>query len=218
MGKRFDLLVFDWDGTVVDSAGHIVDALQCACTDLALSVPSNERARYIIGLGLRDAMEYLFPEMSADNYSRLVERYRHHYLAGDHRVVPFPGVTDGIARLHQSGFLLAVATGKSRAGLDRAFVETGLGQFFHSSRCADESFSKPHPEMLRVLMKMLSVAPERTLMIGDTTHDLLMAANAGVLAVAVSYGAHPLEQLQNMKPLECVASSEELLAWLQRHA
>lgn len=218
MGKQFDLLVFDWDGTVVDSAAHIVEALQCACADIGLAVPSNERARYIIGLGLRDAMQYLFPDMPVGEYPRLTERYRHHYLARDHKVVPFPGLSDGIAMLNRTGFLLAVATGKSRAGLDRALLDTGLGAHFHLSRCADESFSKPHPQMLQVLMDALNVPAERTLMIGDTTHDLLMAANAGVRALAVSYGAHPAEQLQGMKPIDCIGSSEELLAWLHRHA
>jgi len=218
MGKRFDLLVFDWDGTIVDSANHIVDALQCACADMNLPVPTPQRARYIIGLGLRDAMEYLFPEMTPLDYPSLVDRYRHHYLAGDHRVVPFPGVEAGIAELKAAGFLLAVATGKSRAGLDRALADTGLEQYFDRSRCADESFSKPHPEMLHVLMDALNVAPDRTLMIGDTTHDLQMAANAGVAALAVSYGAHATKDLQDLKPLACVQSCLELMAWLRHHA
>lgn len=216
--RRFDLLVFDWDGTVVDSAAHIVDALQCACGDIGLPVPSDQRARYIIGLGLRDAMEYLFPDLPVAQYPQLVERYRHHYLAGDHKVVPFAGLAAGIAQLHAEGFLLAVATGKSRAGLDRAFADTGLGTYFHLSRCADESFSKPHPEMLHVLMDSLNVPAARTLMIGDTTHDLQMAINAGVSALAVSYGAHPDDQLRSLDPLACVQSCEELLAWLRHNA
>lgn len=217
-GKRFDLLVFDWDGTVVDSAAHIVDALQCACADVGLAVPEDRRARHIIGLGLRDAMMYLFPDLPVAEYPKLVDRYRHHYLAGDDKVVPFAGLADGIAALHASGYLLAVATGKSRAGLDRAFIDTGLGPYFHLSRCADESFSKPHPQMLHVLMDALNVPAQRTLMIGDTTHDLQMAINAGVAAVAVSYGAHPSEELRSLDPLACVESCEELLTWLRQNA
>jgi len=217
MSRRFELLVFDWDGTLVDSPQHIVDSLLAACADVGIAVPPAERARYIIGLGLKDALEYLLPDLPASEYTRLAERYR---LAGaqiDAAVVPFAGVPEGIAALNQSGFLLGVATGKSRRGLDRALRDTGLAALFHVSRCADEGFPKPHPQMLHTLMEMLGARPERTLMIGDTTHDLQMAHNAGVAALAVSYGAHLSDNLQNLQPLGCVGSFEQLLQWLKQN-
>ena len=216
--RRFDLLVFDWDGTVVDSAAHIVASIQSACRDLGLAAPSEERARYIIGLGLTDAMQHLLPELPPEDYPKVAQRYRHHYLTGEEKVVPFAGVREGIARLHRAGFMLSVATGKSRRGLDRALADTGLAALFHASRCADEGFSKPHPDMLLFLMDMLNVTAERTLMIGDTTHDLEMARNAGVPAVAVSYGAHEAVQLLDLAPLACAGSVDELMAWLVANA
>jgi len=216
--RRFDHLVFDWDGTLVDSAAHIVDSIQSACRDLGLAVPSVKAARYIIGLGLSDAMQSLLPELPPRDYPRLAQRYRHHYLLADDKVAPFGGVREGIAGLHQAGFLLSVATGKSRRGLDRALSDTGLQAFFHASRCADEGFSKPHPDMLLFLMDRLNVAPDRTLMIGDTTHDLEMARNAGVPALAVSYGAHDEAQLVDFVPLACLRSFDDLMAWLEANA
>jgi len=218
MPSAFELLVFDWDGTVVDSAGHIVASLQAACLDIGLPAPDERRARYIIGLGLQDAMSYLLPDLPVADYPRLVDRYRHHFMSGNDLIVPFQGIVEGIAELHAQGFLLAVATGKSRRGLDRGLADTGLGRYFHLSRCADEGFSKPHPDMLLTLMESLNVSRDRTLMIGDTTHDLEMARNAGVSAIAVSYGAHELEALYAFDPLACVASSEELIAWLRQNA
>src|SRR5262245_48968288 len=218
MGQRFDLLVFDWDGTVVDSAGHIVDSIQAACGDLGLAVPSPDQARYVSGLGLADAMARLPPDLPPADYPRLAERYRYHYLAGDHRVTLFEGLREGIGHLHASGFLLGVATGKSRRGLDRALQDSGLQPFFHLSRCADEGFPKPHPQMLNYLMEMLEVSAERTLMIGDTSHDLEMARAAGVAGLAVSYGAHDDASLRTFAPLACIPSSAELIAWLQNNA
>jgi phosphoglycolate phosphatase len=218
MGKRYDLLVFDWDGTLVDSAGHIVESIQAACRDLELPVPSDEQARYIIGLGLVDAMAYLLPMLPPAQYPRLAERYRHHYTSGDHRVRLFEGAREGIERLHTRGFLLGVATGKSRRGLDRALQDSGLQPFFCASRCADEGFPKPHPDMLLRLMEILSVPPERTLMIGDTSHDLEMARGARVPAVAVTYGAHEAGYLKAQEPVACVSSFAELIAWLEAHA
>jgi phosphoglycolate phosphatase len=216
--RQFDLLVFDWDGTVVDSAAHIVASIQSACRDLGLDAPSDERARYIIGLGLADALQHLLPELRPSEYPRLAQRYRHHYLSGEEKVVPFAGVREGIARLNRAGFTLGVATGKSRRGLDRALADTGLAALFHASRCADEGFAKPHPDMLLFLMDALNVSAARTLMIGDTTHDLEMARNAGVAAVAVSYGAHDAAQLRALAPLACADSVDELMEWLAANA
>lgn len=217
MPKHFDLLVFDWDGTLSDSAAHIAAALQASFRDLGLPVPSDHSARHVIGLGLQDALSYLNPDLPTERYHAVTDRYRHHFLAGDATIRLFPQVIEGIAALEASGYLLAVATGKSRRGLDRALESTQLVRYFHASRCADEGLPKPHPDMLEVLIGELDVAPGRTLMVGDTTHDLQMALNAGVPAVAVSYGAHPLEELESLKPLACVGSFALLMEWLKKN-
>ncbi len=158
---------------------------------------------------------YLNPGLPRNRYEEVAARYRVHFLAGDQGVELFPHVVTGIPALNEEGYLMAVATGKSRRGLDRSLLATGLLPYFHASRCADEGFPKPHPEMLQVVMEMLGASPERTLMIGDTTHDLQMAQNAGVASVAVSYGAHALGDLEGMKPLGCVGSFEQLMRWLK---
>jgi phosphoglycolate phosphatase len=202
---RYELVVFDWDGTLVDSAAHIVDSIQRAARDVNVPAPSEADARHIIGLGLTDAMEYLFPQLTADMYPRVAEQYRQHYLLGEHVVKLFEGVEEGIARLHRSGHLLAVATGKSRRGLDRALEETGLGRFFHATRCGDEGFPKPHPDMLDFLVDGLAVERSAAVMVGDTTHDLEMARAASVDAVAVAYGAHDPQTLRAARPRACVA-------------
>jgi phosphoglycolate phosphatase len=217
MARSFDLLVFDWDGTLVDSATHIVESTQAAASDLGLDFPTEERARYVIGLGLVDALTYLFPTLAREDYPHLAERYRHHYLAGDHKLTLFAGASQGIRALHAAGFSLAVATGKSRQGLDRALERSGLALCFHASRCADEGLPKPHPDMLEHLMSALGVDPRRTLMVGDTTHDLEMARSAGVSAVAVGYGAHSRVSLEAYQPLACVMSFPELTQWLTRN-
>lgn len=217
MAKRFDLIVFDWDGTLLDSAAAIVSAIQASCVDLGLPVPEDARARHVIGLGLHDALRHAVPELGVDDYPHMVERYRYHYLARDHELALFGGAAELIERLAGGGWQLAVATGKSRKGLDRALAHSGLGTFFQGTRCADECFSKPHPAMLEELMAELVVEPERTLMIGDTTHDLQMAQNARVGAVGVSYGAHPLEQLASVPSLACVDSMEALDSWLSQN-
>lgn len=214
MRKKFDLIVFDWDGTLADSANAIVFSIQGAARDLGVTEPSNEEARYVIGLGLSEAIEHLFPGLTSQNLTLLSERYRHHYLAQDKKISLYKGASEIIRALHAENFLLAVATGKSRAGLNRAFKSSGLGSFFHASRCADETFSKPHPAMLLELMSQLGVEANRTLMIGDTTHDLQMATNACVSGVGVTYGAHPKENLETLAPLTCVESVTKLHLWL----
>lgn len=218
MPRRFELLVFDWDGTLVDSAAHIVASLQAAFRDLDLPVPSAAAARHVIGLGLQDALSYLNPGLESSRYQEVADRYSVHFLAGHEDIELFPMVEEGIPTLNRDGYLLAVATGKSRRGLDRALHSTALGAHFHASRCADEGFPKPHPDMLETLIRSLGVARERTLMIGDTTHDLQMAASAGVHAVGLTYGAHPREELERLAPLACVGSFAELMGWLKRDA
>lgn len=215
MGKQFDLIVFDWDGTLMDSAAAIVYALQAAAVDIGVEPPSDARARHIIGLGLYEALQHAMPDLTHDHYTALSERYRYHYLARDHELVLFDGASTLIDRLAGNGHMLAVATGKTRKGLDRAFAHSGLGGLFHDSRCADECHSKPHPQMLFELMEAFGVVPERTLMIGDTTHDLLMAKNAGTASLAVSYGAHPRAELVAVASAGCVDSMAELSRWLE---
>ena len=213
--KQFDLIVFDWDGTLMDSAAAIVTALQAAALDIGVTPPSDERARHIIGLGLQEALQHAMPDLSAEHYRALAERYRYHYLARDHELVLFDGAGTLVDALAAEGYMLAVATGKTRKGLDRAFAHSGLGAVFHDSRCADECHSKPHPQMLLELMDAFAVQPEKTLMIGDTTHDLLMARNAGTGSLAVSYGAHPREPLLASASEGCVDSVGELANWFR---
>ena len=215
MAQQFDLIVFDWDGTLMDSAAAIVQALQAAAVDIGVEPPSEARARHIIGLGLYEALQHAMPDLTHEHYAALTERYRYHYLARDHELVLFDGATALVDSLANQGRMLAVATGKTRKGLDRAFAHSGLGPLFHDSRCADECHSKPHPQMLFELMEAFAVAPERTLMIGDTTHDLLMAKNAGTASLAVSYGAHPRGELLAVASAGCVDSMAELSRWLE---
>ena len=204
--RAYDLIVFDWDGTLMDSAAAIVASLQGACRDLDLPVPLDEDARYIIGLGLADALAHILPGLDATQFPRVVERYRHHFLELDAGTALFAGVEEIVAELHGAGYRLAIATGKSRRGLARALAATGLAPYFHASRCADEGHTKPHPGMLLAIMGELGAASRRTLMIGDTTHDLEMARAAGVAALGVAYGAHRHDSLLACNPLACIAS------------
>jgi phosphoglycolate phosphatase len=215
--NSFELIVFDWDGTLMDSAAAIVASLQGACRDLDLPVPSDEQARYIIGLGLHDALSCILPGVDASQYPRVADRYRHHFLVLDGGTTLFPGIAEVVAALHGAGYQLAIATGKSRRGLGRALDATGLAPYFHASRCADEGHSKPHPGMLQAVMRQLGARIDRTLMIGDTTHDLDMARAAGVAAVGVTYGAHSHDALLARGPLACLASVAELRDWLAVH-
>lgn len=218
MAERFDLIVFDWDGTLMDSAAAIVFAILAACRDLGLPEPPESRARHVIGLGLVDALRHAVPELAETDYPRMVERYRHHYLSRDHELTLFPGTLEMIAGLSQRGRMLGVATGKSRLGLDRALRHSNLAEFFHCTRCADECFSKPHPAMLEEIMDDLGVSREHTLMVGDTTHDLQMASNAGVASLAVAFGAHPRTALEAERPLACLDTPQGLAEWLLENA
>lgn len=215
---KYQLIVFDWDGTLLDSAGAIVLAIQAACRDLDLPVPDDARARHVIGLGLADAMRHAVPDLKPEHYQAMVERYRYHYLSGDQQLTLFAGVPEMLRRLQAAGHALAIATGKSRVGLERALDHSGLRPHFLASRCADECHSKPHPQMLQELMAEFAIAAEATVMIGDTSHDLLMASNAGVDALAVTYGAHPHAHLLEHAPLAALDSVAELDRWLQTYA
>ena len=202
MKNRFKLLVFDWDGTLMDSEARIVDCVRCAVTDLGLEVPEDERIRNIIGLGLSEATQNLFPGVDQAMKDGIVARYRHHFLFENETPSRlFEGVRETLMHLETEGYLLAVATGKSRRGLNESLEETGLGGMFQATRCADETFSKPHPEMLLQVMDELGVEPDDTLMIGDTEYDMEMAANAGTRRLGVSYGVHSAERLTRHGPL-----------------
>ena len=218
MARRFELLVFDWDGTLMDSAAAIAASLQAACRDLGLPVPREEQARYVIGLGLGDAMTHILPGLDPARYQDVQARYRVHFLERDAATALFSGAAETVAALHDSGHLLAVATGKSRRGLDRALAATGLKSYFHATRCADEGHSKPHPGMLLGLMEELGIASERTLMIGDTTHDMEMAQAAGVSRLGAAYGAHAKDDLLGYAPLACVDDFDGLRRWLLQNA
>ena len=215
---KYELIVFDWDGTLLDSAGAIAQAIQSASRDLGLTVPDEASARHVIGLGLVEALQHAVPDLPPERYQEMVERYRFHYLAGDHQLTLFAGVPEMLQRLCAAGHILTVATGKSRLGLNRALEHSGLGSLFQASRCADECHSKPHPQMLEELLAEFGMTAASTVMIGDTSHDLLMARNAGVESLAVTYGAHQHDHLQEHGPLACLHSVPELDQWLQRFA
>lgn len=217
MGRNYRLLVFDWDGTLLDSAGAIVACMQAAALDLGLPPPDEKAARQVIGLGLHDALSQALPGVPADQYRRIAERYRHHYLSRDHELSLFEGAQELVEELAAAGCLLGVATGKSRLGLNRALEVSGLKAHFHATRCADECSSKPAPDMLLEIMDELDADPAETLMIGDTIHDLQMARNAGVGALAVGYGAHPREALQAEQPLGLFDELAQLRTWLKQN-
>jgi len=210
----YDLVVFDWDGTLIDSTGAITEAIRSSAADLGLPVPSRERASHVIGLGLMDAIRYAVPSLDAAQVPAFVDRYRHHYLKEDERLRPFDGIPALLAELASLGATLAIATGKSRAGLSRALTQTSWGRHFTTTRCADEGTPKPDPWMLRDICDEVGIAPARTVMIGDTTHDLRMAHSAGAFAVAVTYGAHPPDELRALAPAACVETVAQLREWL----
>lgn len=215
--RRFRLLVFDWDGTLSDSTAIIADAIRCACRDLGEPVPDEATARFVIGLGLTDALRLVAPGLPPARHPELTVLYRRHYLAREDDIPLFAGAGALLSELDAAGYLLAVATGKSRMGLARVLARSGLARRFHATRCADEGHPKPHPDMLLHLMDRLAVAPEATLMIGDTTHDLELARNAGAPALAVAYGAHDVAGLARCEPLATVHSIAEMREWLARN-
>lgn len=216
--QRFDLIVFDWDGTLFDSTALITRSIQAAARDLGVAVPSDEAASYVIGMGLHEALAHAVPDLPAERYPELGQRYRKHYFAAQHEVTLFAGTEAMLAVLKARHHWLAVATGKSRRGLDEALQVSGLGAVFDATRTADETASKPHPKMLLELMRQFAVDPERTLMIGDTTHDLQLARNAGTAAVGVGYGAHDHSAFAEFAPLHVAHSVVELQDWLLQHA
>ena len=217
MSKKFDLIVFDWDGTLFDSTALIVRCIQDACADVGAPRPSDADAAYVIGLGLADALRHVAPGLPEARYPALGARYRHHYFARQHELSLFPGTLEMLHALKARDHRLGVATGKGRRGLDEALAHSQLKALFDATRTADETASKPDPLMLLELMQALGSDPERTLMIGDTTHDLLLARNAGTPSVAVSFGAHDHASFAEFGPLHVAHSTRELHAWLLAH-
>jgi phosphoglycolate phosphatase len=215
---RFDLIAFDWDGTLYDSTRLIVRCIQAAVIDVGGAKPSENDAAWVIGLGLAEALARAAPDVPKEKYAELGARYRYHYLQHQDDLVLFDGVLQMLDALRSRGHKLAVATGKSRRGLNEALKSVALRDRFDASRTADETFGKPHPRMLLELMEELDVPAERTLMIGDTTHDLQLALNAGCASVGVSYGAHESASFDAFKPLFVAHSIASLETWLLDNA
>lgn len=217
MKNRFDTIIFDWDGTLIDSISWIVVSLQSAAQLCDFPCPSEQAAKDVIGLSIEHAMQTLFPTATAEQIPQLVAGYRHKYeqfhIGPEHL---FAGVYDMLVSLKQSGYHLAIATGKTRAGLQDAMHATGTEHLFDITRCADESASKPEPLMLYQILQHTQTPNDRALMVGDSTHDLQMAANANIAAIAVSCGAHPAEILQQFKPVFCITQPAELLELIYR--
>lgn len=208
-------VIFDWDGTLLDSTHHIVGALLGACRDLGLREPSREQAGWVIGLSLQTALQQLVPDLRADQADAFVARYKTHFtrLLGDMQL--FEGQAQLLRDLHAQGVVLAVATGKSRRGLDHSIDQLGLHGLFQATRTADEARGKPDPDMLEQLLLELDLNPAAALMVGDTTHDVLMAKAAGVDSLAVSYGAHRASLLESAQPTALVRSVRDMQSWVR---
>ncbi|HOE43991.1 MAG TPA: HAD-IA family hydrolase [Rhodoferax sp.] len=216
--RRFDLIAFDWDGTLFDSTAIITRCIQAAVRDVGGTVPSDSQASFVIGMGLMQALAHAAPDVPREAYPLLGDRYRHHYFAIAHEICLFDGILPMLAELKARGFLLTVATGKSRRGLDESLSSVALAGMFDASRTADQTAGKPNPLMLRELMAEFDVSARRTLMIGDTTHDLQMARNAGCSSVGVTYGAHEPEAFQTLGPLFVAHNVAQLHDWLLAQA
>jgi phosphoglycolate phosphatase len=212
--RRFDLVVWDWDGTIVDSVSAVTDAITGAAADLGLPIPTADQARWVIGMGLLEAIHHAVPAIRREQVPAFIDRYRVHYLKRDAELKMFDGIAELLRGLDAAGVPLAVATGKSRVGLNRALLQTGLGPRFVSTRCADEGAPKPDPWMLRDLGAMMQTEPARIVMIGDTSHDVGMAQAAGTASVAVTYGAHDAASLRALGPDAVVDAVPALADWL----
>lgn len=213
MSRRFELVIFDWDGTLIDSEAKIIACMQAAMRDAGLPILEPKSISNVIGLGMRETLETLYPGISDNDSKNMIDHYRLHFFAGEHSA-PFAGVPETLAAMAEQGYFLAVATGKGRNGLNKALEATGFGRWFDATRTADETRSKPHPQMLQEILDQLGVMPDKALMVGDTEFDLEMAQHAGVASVAVSYGVHELERLQALKPVACIHAMPELINWL----
>ncbi len=208
---KYPLIVFDWDGTLIDSQAHIIDSMRGAIGDEGLAVPDDDAIRHIIGLSLPVAIGRLLPEIDEQRVQRIADRYREHFFRDSHRMAElFPGAAETVRDLHARGHYLAVATGKGRRGLDMALEMSGLGDYFHITRCADETRSKPHPLMLEEILTDLDLSPREAVMVGDTHYDLDMAHNAGMDSLAVTWGMHDRELLQKSRPTYIIDDLSDL--------
>ncbi len=212
--KIYDLIVFDWDGTLMDSTRQIIDAMQLGIQQLGLPALPDHTVSHIIGLGLNEAVLTLYPELDDDTRYQLGLRYQQNWLNQPEQAPLFDQARELIIDLHQQQYFLGVATGKSRRGLDKVLQNTALVDYFHATRCVDECHSKPHPDMLEQLMDFLGVTPKRTLMIGDTSHDLNMAHNARADCIAVTHGAHDIDALSACKPKFIAKNLHQVQQWL----
>lgn len=211
MKNRFDLIIFDWDGTLVNSIDWIVDCIQKAAAECSCRIPENQETRDIIGLSIKEAMQKLFSGIDVETQDRLVKRYSELFFSKNiARNDLFDGVYPMLEDLKKTGYQLAVATGKNRAGLDKALLGTQTVNLFEITKCADETMSKPNPAMLNEIVKHLGVSKKRALMVGDSIHDLQMAANAEIASVGVACGAHPVSTLKQYNPLHCLQQTQEL--------
>ncbi|WP_415903586.1 HAD-IA family hydrolase [Neptuniibacter sp. QD29_5] len=212
----YKLLIFDWDGTIIDSAAKIISCMQLAAKDSGFYIPTDEEVKNIIGLGLPEAIKILIPDVDQDGIELMRQNYGRYFLGNESTPSPlFPGAQKSLEQMHSKGMRMAVATGKSRKGLNRVFAETGLGYLFESSRCADETISKPHPLMLEEILQETGVSASEAVMIGDTEYDLEMGKQAGMDVIAVSYGAHHLDRLKGYNPVLEVHKFPELENWLE---
>ncbi len=211
MNKKYELVIFDWDGTIIDSQSHIMNSMKNAIIDEGLDVPEDADIRHIIGLSLHRAIETLFPELPYEIIDRLATNYRRHFFENSHPDSElFSGVEDVIRDLHASGYYLAVATGKGRHGLDIALDKTGLEHYFHITRCADETRSKPDPMMLDEILTDLDLDPEQAIMVGDTSYDMEMASNINMDCIAVTYGMHDKQHLETTQPTHFIDSIDQI--------
>jgi len=216
--NKYSLLVFDWDGTLIDSKVQIVNCMQATIAALELEVRSDKQISDIIGLGLEEAIRRLYPNIESTKITLIVQAYREHYLTKDKTPsLLFEGTEDVLKTLKESGYELAVATGKSRRGLDKGLIDTGTTDYFPITRCADETRSKPHPQMLEEILVDLNTKPSDVLMIGDSEYDLQLANNCKVDALAVSYGVHGLIRLLKQDPVGFIDDIKQLPQWLADH-
>jgi phosphoglycolate phosphatase len=212
--KDYELIIFDWDGTLMDSESKIVNCFRKSMADLALSYSGDAAVRNIIGLGLKEALDVLLPEHGEAVRNQVVDRYREHFLYLDETDMPlFSGVEEGLQQLRKQNYSLAIATGKARIGLDKVLEQTQLGEYFISSRCADEAISKPHPRMVLEILNETGISSDRAVVVGDTSYDIQMAHSANTDVLAVCYGVHDRENLMTEQPLGCVDDFDSVVEW-----
>ena len=213
------LLVFDWDGTLCNYLDRIVECIQLSAQEIGLPIPEPEHAQEIVGLGLIEALTHLIPDIDQQRIQAMRDSYSRYFMSRDATPSPFyPGVMESLNRLREQGYWLAVATGKSRRGLNRVLESHQMTSFFHASRCADETASKPHPKMLHELLDEFDLKPEQALMVGDTEFDMAMSVNADVPRIAVSYGAHAAERLHRHAPVACIDHFSEIEPLIEKIA